>query len=130
MDHDEANDPPRFPPAKKTIGESLMRWLFPNRACRAAVLLLALLCGPTGLATMADEPGEVKFESDILPILTAHCFKCHGLEARKAGLDLRSVGMMLRGGDNGPTIVRGSAEKSMLFERIADRSMPPEKELP
>ncbi|MEX2112998.1 MAG: PSD1 and planctomycete cytochrome C domain-containing protein, partial [Pirellulales bacterium] len=60
----------------------------------------------------------------------AHCFKCHGLEARKAGLDLRSVGMMVRGGDNGAAIVRGSAAESMLFERIADRSMPPEKELP
>ncbi len=77
----------------------------------------------------ADEPAIV-FENDILPLLTAHCFKCHGLESRKAGLDLRTVGMMLRGGDNGAVIEKGSSTKSMLYERIADRSMPPENELP
>ena len=38
--------------------------------------------------------------------------------------------MMLHGGDNGPAIVKGAAAQSMLFERIADRSMPPESELP
>jgi hypothetical protein len=94
--------------------------------CKAVLVLCAgLLLVPIA---RGDEP--LVFENDILPILTAHCFKCHGLESRKAGLDLRSVGLMLRGGDNGATIVAGSAEKSMLYERIADRSMPPEKELP
>ncbi len=89
------------------------------------------ICAPliAALSARADDAAVV-FENDILPILTAHCFKCHGLEARKAGLDLRTVGMMKRGGDNGPVITAGSADKSMLYERIADRSMPPENELP
>ena len=81
-------------------------------------------------SAQAEEPAPVVFEADILPILTAHCFKCHGLEARKASLDLRTVGMMLRGGENGAVIVKGSAKESPLYARIADRSMPPEKELP
>ncbi len=92
-----------------------------------------LLFGQSPLAlapARADEPGAVVFESDVLPILTAHCFKCHGLEARKASLDLRTVGLMTRGGEHGAVIVKGSAQESKLFQRIAERSMPPEKELP
>jgi hypothetical protein len=93
----------------------------------ALISLCAILCA--ALPARADE-APIVFENDILPILAAHCFKCHGLEARKAGLDLRTVGIMLRGGDNGPAIVKGAASESMLYQRIADRSMPPEKELP
>ena len=105
-----------------------MRMLPTNRLCAVAVLALCtpLLARPPA---RADDAAPV-FENDILPILTAHCFKCHGLEARKAGLDLRTVGMMKRGGDGGPVIAGGSVEESMLYERIADRSMPPEGELP
>lgn len=66
----------------------------------------------------------------MLPILTAHCFKCHGLEAREAGLDLRTVGLMTKGGDSGPAIDLAHVEKSLLLEQISSRSMPPEKELP
>lgn len=93
-------------------------------------LLLVAMMAPAAPSAQAEEPAPVVFEVDILPILTAHCFKCHGLEARKASLDLRTVGMMLRGGENGAVIVKGSAKESPLFARIADRSMPPEKELP
>src|ERR1044072_2194448 len=88
--------------------------------CAALAVVSAI--GLTVQPSRADD-AQIVFENDILPILTAHCFKCHGLEARKAGLDLRTVGIMLRGGDNGPAIVKGSADKSMLYDRIADRSM-------
>lgn len=93
-------------------------------------LVLVALLTTAAQSAHAEEPAPVVFEADILPILTAHCFKCHGLEARKASLDLRTVGMMLRGGENGAVIVKGSAKESPLYARIADRSMPPEKELP
>ena len=96
----------------------------------ATGMLLLALMAPGARLAQAEESAPVVFEADILPILTAHCFKCHGLEARKASLDLRTVGMMLRGGENGAVIVKGSAQESPLYARIADRSMPPEKELP
>ena len=105
--------------------------LLKSRMSRALIslLLVALVASRAHLAK-AEEPAPVVFEADILPILNAHCFKCHGLEARKASLDLRTVGMMLRGGENGAVIVKGSAKESPLYAKIADRSMPPEKELP
>ncbi len=97
-----------------------------------ALALIALVVQPIVASAQlrAQQPSAIVFESDVLPILTAHCFKCHGLEARKAGLDLRSVGLMLVGGESGATIVKGSAKDSLLFGRITDQSMPPEKELP
>jgi hypothetical protein len=98
-----------------------------RRALGAGILCLQSILAIAPIA--AGEPAGV-FENDVLPILTAHCFKCHGLEGRKAGLDLRAVSLMLRGGENGAVISKGSAKDSLLYKRIAERSMPPEKELP
>jgi hypothetical protein len=76
----------------------------------------------------AAEPTSPQFERDVVPLLTQHCLKCHGLEGRMAGLDLRTPNLILRGGDNGPAVVKGSAEESLLFKRIANSSMPPGSE--
>jgi hypothetical protein len=70
------------------------------------------------------------FERDVLPVLTAHCLKCHGREARKAGLDLRTMALAARGGESGPVLKAGAPQDSPLYGRIADHSMPPEGELP
>src|SRR5262245_40200861 len=98
-----------------------------------AALWLACIIAPT--AAVAAQPAEStshapRFEEHILPILTAHCLKCHGLEARQANLDLRTVGLMRKGGDNGPVLDATALDKSLLLKRIVERSMPPEKELP
>src|SRR4029079_10407318 len=107
-----------------------MRTSVKYRVCAASILALQLLPPLNPSRARGEVAAAVVFENDILPILNAHCFKGHGLEARKANLDLRTVGMMLRGGDNGAVIVKGSSSQSMLYQRIAERAMPPEKELP
>jgi mono/diheme cytochrome c family protein len=73
----------------------------------------------------ADSNSPPQFERDILPLFTQYCLKCHGLEGRMAGLDLRTPDLVLRGGDNGPAIVKGSVEESLLFKRISSGTMPP-----
>jgi hypothetical protein len=56
------------------------------------------------------------FEKDIRPILKARCFDCHGEgEKLNGGLDLRLRLLMLKGGDDGPVIVPGKLERSLLF---------------
>ncbi len=69
------------------------------------------------------------FEGEIHELLRLYCWKCHGGEDRKADLDLRSFPLLLKGGESGPAIVRGSAEKSLLYQRIAKGEMPPKSEL-
>src|SRR6266478_556785 len=65
------------------------------------------------------------FEKDIRPILKAHCFECHGEgEKLKGGLDLRLRRLMLQGGDDGPVIVPGKPDRSLLFKLVHSGEMP------
>jgi hypothetical protein len=82
---------------------------------RVAVLILAVCC-----ARAAPAP---HFEQDVLPILEKHCLGCHGA-AQTSGLDLRTPETMRKGGSKGPALVKGSAERSLLYQRILDKSMP------
>src|SRR5262249_53397176 len=64
---------------------------------------------------------------DVAPILSVNCWKCHGADKRRAGLDLRTLPAMLKGGDDGPVLVKGAADKSLLVTQIASGTMPPGK---
>src|SRR3954452_4115960 len=65
------------------------------------------------------------FEKDIRPILKAHCFDCHGEgEKLKGGLDLRLRRLMLKGGEDGPVIVPGKPNRSLLFKLVDSGEMP------
>ncbi len=77
----------------------------------------------TGLAASAAE--APKFEQDILPIFTAHCLGCHSGPKAQAGLELRTLDTLLKGGKTGPAVVPGSSDKSLLVEKINSRAMPP-----
>ena len=57
------------------------------------------------------------FEADVRPIFQLACFDCHG-EKPQGDLDLRTLTAMLRGGINGPAVVRGEAGQSLLTERV------------
>ena len=69
----------------------------------------------------------VSFERDVLPIFTANCLSCHGGTSiyTQAGLDLRTINSALRGSLNGPVVVKRSPEKSLLYQKVSTRAMPP-----
>lgn len=83
------------------------------------------------LLPAADAPGELTFEAHVRPILKANCFHCHGEEGNAEGkLDLRLARLLVQGGENGPSIVAGQADQSLLLKRIRSGEMPPgEKKL-
>ncbi len=67
-----------------------------------------------------------RFESDIRPLLRAHCLDCHGAEEKpEGGLDLRLARFMARGGDSGPALVPGDPAGSLVVARIRAGEMPP-----
>ena len=68
---------------------------------------------------------EVKFEKDVLPIFTQYCFTCHAQSSPQLGLDLRTAASTLRGSHNGPVIVKGSPQRSLLWQKVSTLAMPP-----
>ncbi len=92
----------------------------------AVLLLVGLVCAWPGSARAAD---EIRFNRDVRPILSNRCFKCHGPDLKKSGLDLQTRDTALKPAKSGsPAIVPGNAAASHLVERIiaegSDR-MPP-----
>jgi hypothetical protein len=85
-------------------------------------------------ATANQTAPETFFEAKIRPVLDGTCFKCHGGEKVRGGLRVDSRSALLQGGDSGPAVVPGDAEKSLLIEAIRytheDIKMPPGKQLP
>ncbi|MDB6057932.1 MAG: hypothetical protein JWO95_1776 [Verrucomicrobiales bacterium] len=71
------------------------------------------------------------FESKVRPILVNNCYKCHSSQAEKlkGGLSLEFKESVLKGGENGPAIVPGDPEHSLLIKAVRytdpDLQMPP-----
>ncbi|HUG80564.1 MAG TPA: PSD1 and planctomycete cytochrome C domain-containing protein [Bryobacterales bacterium] len=87
------------------------------RTFRAIAIGLALSAAPC-VGAAPD------FERDLLPIFSRRCLGCHGEEMRMGNLDLRTPAAISKGGSKGPAIAAGSAEDSLLYQRIIDKSMP------
>ncbi len=74
---------------------------------------------------------QVDFSKEILPVLKANCFKCHGEKKAKSKLRLHTLADVLKGGKNGGVIAPGKSAESLLIKRISlgkddDDIMPPE----
>src|SRR5262249_48044720 len=102
----------------------------PNLANRPKLTALNLVRGGTlllfiSIVSNSFAQSTPQFEKQVLPILGKYCLTCHGPPMQIAKLDLRTLSTMMRGGEQGPALVKGWAEKSRLYQRIVDKSMPP-----
>ena len=79
--------------------------------------------------TENHSPEDIVFEDHIAPILRIYCWNCHGAGNLAGQLDLRSQPLTLHGGENGPAIVPGNAEESLLYQKVFAGEMPPAKAL-
>lgn len=74
-------------------------------------------------------PGEVQYESEVLPFLNDNCLACHCKTTTKGGLNLETRELILKGGDSGPALVPGDPDKSLLLTAAThadpDTAMPP-----
>jgi len=103
---------------------------------RILLLVTALSC-----ACLHSAHAQVDFESEVLPILETRCFECHsagrynpdtGRTSKPKGrFAMTSPALLMAGGSEGVTVVRGQPEKSRLYTYTTlpaahEYAMPPE----
>ncbi len=102
----------------------------------AGTAAFAITQPPSGLKASGASRGvalskRVSYRSDVLPILSAKCFSCHGPDdaARKAGLRLDTPDALKPAASGAAAIVAGNPSKSTVIKRITMTSgalqMPP-----
>ena len=93
------------------------------RVVSVAVLFMAVVLGANLAPAMPPPSGAstVDFQRDVRPILSNHCFECHGPDAatRMADLrfDTREGAFSQR--PSGSLVVPGDPEASLLYQRIS-----------
>ncbi len=60
---------------------------------------------------------------DVAPIFSDNCTRCHGSNG-SAGLNLSSYSTAIRGSNNGPVLVAGDPDNSLLVRRIQGEIAP------
>ena len=97
----------------------------------AGLAATAVLSHPTMVSAAADPaPNTVAYYTDkVQPILKENCYRCHGGENHRGGLQIDTKAGLLKGGRDGAVLVPGSPEKSLLISLIrhegpADDPMP------
>src|SRR5438093_7286336 len=114
--------------------------LFSFKADLARTLLIAAIVAgwlavivPTGGApSSTGNKHPDKLTEGAMRLLYANCLSCHNAEKHKGGLELTSRAAALKGGEDGPVIVPGHPDKSILLKALApdaDPHMPPKKQL-
>ncbi len=90
----------------------------------ACALTLGTLCA------RAESPASsVDYTKDVHPILAEHCYSCHAGDSRKGGFFMGNRDDLLKGSENGPVVVEGKADESLLLKLVTsqddDLVMPP-----
>ena len=103
---------------------------------RHSFLVLPLLAASFAAAADDVQPskeGLEFFEKNVRPILIDRCYECHSAQknSSKGGLILDSRDGAYKGGDEGPSVIPGDLEKSLLIKAVRytdpEFSMPPKK---
>src|ERR1700730_1238620 len=98
-----------------------LRWMMLPSALAACWLLT--FAGRAAEKTEPMRADEVSFNQDIRPILSNRCFKCHGPDLKKAGMNLRDRDSAVK-----KAILPGKAAESPLIARVtstdAKKKMP------
>ena len=80
----------------------------------AAIPLLMLAA--VGWAAEGKNPS---FSTDILPIFSDRCVRCHGPDKAKEGLRLDTLAAVLKGSERGPVVTSGKPETSTLLKLVS-----------
>ena len=100
----------------------LMRFVLLVLLGWSASLLAAPKVSEKHAAQMAK--GQALFKSDVRALLKQHCVKCHGGDKIRGDLDLTTRAGLLKGGEEGPSIIPGKADESFLMTVLRHEEEP------
>jgi len=100
--------------------------------CVGIALLSLPWWGASAAAQPIGEDGSQFFREKIEQVLKKECFGCHSAQSKelKGGLRLDTKPGVLAGGDTGPAVIAGKADKSLLIQALRHEgglAMPPDK---
>jgi mono/diheme cytochrome c family protein len=102
------------------------KWMMDWRMRGALALLLCAM-------PLRGQSADAAFQQSVQPIIAKNCAGCHILGGHSGGLRMDSLAALLKGGEDGPVIVWGKPEKSLLTKTIhyedPDMAMPPKGKL-
>ncbi len=75
-------------------------------------------------STNAAPQTKVSFANDVQPILQSRCGSCHMGEFVSKDLHMDSYESLMAGSQNGPVIIAGNANDSLLVQKISSGEMP------
>ncbi|MEM6910591.1 MAG: c-type cytochrome domain-containing protein [Verrucomicrobiota bacterium] len=69
----------------------------------------------SGPAPPPSPARSISYQQEVVPVLQAHCYGCHGAEKDKGGLRLHTPEVIRAGGRYGEVVVAGDPERSSLY---------------
>src|SRR3712207_2897200 len=92
----------------------------PFVAAVVCALLVSVVRGEDPPASAADAEDVKFFEEKTRPVLVEHCYECHSSRAKVLGgsLSVESPAAPRKGGDQGPAVVPGDLEQSLIIRAI------------
>ena len=75
-------------------------------------------------STEAAPVTNPSYAKDVQPILESRCGTCHMGEYVSEGLHMDTHESLMEGSDNGPVIIPGNANDSLLVQKLIEGKMP------
>src|SRR5580698_4853675 len=86
------------------------------RWTRSFLGLLILLPTRPGSASEID-PAKY-FHEEVAPLLVKNCVECHNANTHKGGLSIETLADLLKGGEDGASLVPGKPLDSELYTKL------------
>lgn len=93
-------------------------WITAALSACAGVTAIAAAAPPVSPVAKPSSKGAEFFEAKVRPLLSNKCLGCHVGANAKGKLDLSSREALLKGGEQGPALVPGDPEKSLLIHAV------------
>ncbi|MBM4076150.1 MAG: hypothetical protein FJ267_10935, partial [Planctomycetes bacterium] len=115
-------------PAKITVAEQLNTAFQPilqQAEATYAALTKESIAKQVDLETTLVGAGRlVSFAKQVAPIFSSRCLACHNARTAKGRLNLETFANLMKGGENGASVIAAKPGDSLLQTMIEDHSMP------